>query len=76
MDSPSLAKDGICSMCGGGLSFGVCVGAIFIESENDEAWWLDATIAVCVSIGLYFYGLYTLIKNYQSGNLWYKPSFW
>ena len=44
--------------------------------ENYAAWWLDATIAVTVSIGLYFYGLYTLIKNAKAGNLWWHSSFW
>ena len=34
LDSPSLAKDGICSLCGSGLSFGVCLGAIFIEQVS------------------------------------------
>jgi len=76
IDSPSLAKDGVCSLCGSGLSFGVCLGAAFIEQENYAVWWLDATIAVTVSIGLYFYGLYTLIKNAQAGNLWWRLEFW
>ena len=34
IDSPSLAKDGICSLCGSGLSFGVCLGAVFIEEVS------------------------------------------
>lgn len=28
VDSPSLKKDGICSLCGAGLSFGMCLGGV------------------------------------------------
>lgn len=75
IDSPSLKKDGICSVCGSGLSLGVSIGGLLLLGGAD-AWWLDGTIAVLVSLGLFGYGFYTLHKAFEEGNKWWTAAFW
>lgn len=74
VDSPSLKKDGICSLCGAGLSLGVLVGGSLLLNDVDGSWWLDGAIAVSVSVGLLGYGVFTLVKNAEMR--WWKADFW
>lgn len=74
VDSPSLKKDGICSLCGAGLSLGVMVGGLLLLYDIDGSWWLDGAIAVTVSAGLLVYGLFTLVKNQDLK--WWERQFW
>lgn len=75
LNSASLVKDGICSVCGGGLSAGVYIGAVLLQNDVNS-WWLDAAVAVVVSAGLFVYGHYTLIMNGRAGNKWWTKAFW
>ncbi|KAL1499472.1 hypothetical protein AB1Y20_011675 [Prymnesium parvum] len=74
-DSPSMRKDGACSLCGGVLSLGVCIGASASLSDS-SLFWIDASVAVAVSAGLLLYGLFILNKNAQQNNRWWSVGFW
>jgi divalent metal cation (Fe/Co/Zn/Cd) transporter len=73
--SPSLKKDAACSLCGAVLSLGVCVGAAAVGAD-EALWWVDALVALLVSVGLLLYGAFTLYKNGVQGNRWWRASFW
>ena len=74
--SASMKKDAACSLCGAILSLGVCIGAAAVGA-NEQLWWIDAVVALVVSIGLLLYGLYTcLIKAVNDGNKWWTKDFW
>lgn len=73
--SPSMRKDGLCSLCGALLSLGVLIGAGVVSGDKN-GWWIDAAVAVVVSAGLLLYGVYTLWKNARQGNEWWTAAFW
>lgn len=73
--SASMKKDAACSLCGCTLSLGVCAGAAAVGADA-RLWYIDALVAVVVSVGLLLYGLYVLVKNARQGNRWWGPAFW
>ena len=72
--SPSLKKDGACSLCGALLSLGVAVGAALHDIPS--MWWFDGAVALSVAIALGVSGLYTLWKNARQSNAWWTVRFW
>ena len=72
---PNRSADGACSICGGMLSLGVCIGGSAANGDS-RLWWIDAVVAVSISAGLFLYGLFTLWKNSKQGNVWWRSSFW
>ena len=73
--SASMKKDAACSMCGAILSLGVCVGAAAVGA-NANLWWIDAVVALVISVGLLLNGLSTCWKNVNQGNRWWTLDFW
>jgi len=73
--SASLKKDAACSLCGAVLSLGVCIGAAAVGAD-EKLWFVDALVALLVSLGLLAYGSYTLLKNRRQGNVWWRATFW
>ena len=73
--SPSMKKDAACSLCGATLSLGVCVGAAVVGADA-QIWFIDALVALLVSLGLLVYGLLVLFKNKTQGNRWWQLAFW
>ena len=75
IDSPSLRKDALCSFCGALLAFGVLAGTT-IEHHSPSVWYIDACVALIVSVGLLIHGIYTLFKNAMQRNRWWRPCWW
>jgi divalent metal cation (Fe/Co/Zn/Cd) transporter len=73
--SPSMRKDAACSLCGAFLSVGTCVSAGAVTAD-ESVWFLDALVAILVSVGLLLYGAYVLAKNAAQRNRWWTASFW
>ena len=73
--SASMKKDAACSLCGAILSLGVCVGAAVVGSDP-HLWFIDAVVALLVSVGLLAYGSYVCVKNAEQGNAWWTLRFW
>jgi len=75
LDSPSLRKDGLCSVCGSVLSMAVLLASALQYSGN-EVWWLDGAAAVVISAGLMAVGLRTVVRNIAVGNRFWTLGFW
>lgn len=75
LNSIALKKDALCSLCVGIVSIGVFITAV-IYVNHPGVWWLDAIIAVIVSLALICYGGFTLIHSIVRDQRWYKSSFW
>jgi divalent metal cation (Fe/Co/Zn/Cd) transporter len=69
LDSKCMKKDAISNLAGMVLSLGVCISTSLYESRG--IWWLDAAIALFVSVLLFQYGMRTLLHN-----KWYDKQFW
>lgn len=59
LDSPSLYKDGICSMIGTILSLSLFVDTLIIKG-TPAAWWIDPVVAIGCGIASFVYGVRTL----------------
>ena len=73
--SASMKKDAACSLCGAVLSLGVCIGAAAVGADP-KLWFIDAVVALFVSLGLLVYGVYVCAKNASQGNAWWTLQFW
>ncbi len=63
--SPSLRKDGLCSLIGCILGAAMFFNALLAMMSSDEAWWwLDPTVALFCALGALGYGLYGMYKAY------------
>jgi hypothetical protein len=51
IDSPSLRKDGICSLMGTILSGALCLNTLIIEQVVPSAWWIYPAVAFTCGIG-------------------------
>lgn len=61
LDSPSLYKDGICSVIGTTLSASLFVDTLIIKGAP-SAWWIDPVVAIGCGIASFGYGLRSLHK--------------
>lgn len=75
LDSSSLRKDGLCSVCGSLLSVAVLVSSS-LQYAGDGIWWLDGAAAVAISAGLFVVGMRTMVHNALQGNRFWDPRFW
>lgn len=65
LKSPSLRKDGLCSMIGSILGFAMFFNALLTMMSDDSAWWwLDPIVALFCAMGALGYGLYGVYKAY------------
>lgn len=60
LQSPSLYKDGVCSLIGTILAIGLFVNTLIIESAPD-AWIIDPIVAAGAGIGAIIFGMYGVI---------------
>ena len=72
--SPSLRKDGMCSLAGALMSSGVLVSAVI--EELTPIWWFDSVVALIVASGLGVKGGLSLASDAQSGVRWWSAHFW
>jgi len=63
LNSPSLYKDGVCSLIGTILAIALFVNTLIIESAH-EAWWIDPVVAICAGVGSILFGLYGVCTGY------------
>ena len=63
LSSPSLYKDGICSMIGTILSASLLVNSIIIKNQG-KAWWLDPAVALLCGLGALYIGLTSVYHDY------------
>lgn len=59
LDSPSLYKDGICSMIGTILSASLFINTLIIKAAP-SAWWIDPVVAIGCGLASLIYGMRTL----------------
>lgn len=66
LQSPSLRKDGLCSLIGTILGFAMFFNAMLASSSLDKEglWWLDPIVAFFCALGALGYGLYGIHKAY------------
>jgi len=77
LDSPSLRKDGVCSIVGAIMAFCVALSAgIRQRGAGHNSWWTDGAVAIVVALCLLVYGLRTLVKNYRANIRWWRGEFW
>ena len=63
LSSPSLYKDGICSLIGTILSASLLVNSIIIKNQG-KAWWLDPAVALLCGLGALYIGLTSVYHDY------------
>ena len=61
LDSPSLYKDGICSMIGTTLSASLFIDTLIIKGTA-SAWWIDPVVAIGCGFASFGYGVQALYK--------------
>lgn len=59
LDSPSLYKDGICSLVGTFLAASLFVNTLIIAAAP-SVWWIDPTVAFLCGLGSIVYGVVSL----------------
>lgn len=63
LNSPSLYKDGVCSLIGTILAIALFMNSLIIESAPD-AWWIDPLVAIIAGAGAITFGLYGICMAY------------
>lgn len=61
LDSPSLYKDGVCSLIGTILAATLFIDTLIIRN-SPGAWFIDPLVALLAGVGAFFYGI---------GGMWY-----
>jgi len=56
LNSPSLKKDGICSLIGTIMAVALFINTLII-AQKEEAWWIDPVVAILVGLFAFFYGI-------------------
>lgn len=64
LQSPSLYKDGICSMIGTVLSASLFIDTLIITAAP-SAWLLDPIVAIGCGLASFVYGMWTLYKAWR-----------
>jgi len=68
LSSPSLYKDGVCSLIGTILAIALFVNSLIIQSAP-EAWWIDPLVAICAGSAAIVYGLSGVCLGYYRDKL-------
>mmetsp|Transcript_21371 Transcript_21371/g.29956 ORF Transcript_21371/g.29956 Transcript_21371/m.29956 type:complete len:352 (-) Transcript_21371:347-1402(-) len=77
LDSPSLNKDGICSLMGTVLAASLFVNTVIILATDGAAWWLDPTIALIAGVASLAIGLYGIYEPFvMRGIPVLSPKWW
>lgn len=75
LNSPSLRKDGICSLIGTALGISLFIDTL-IEVENDNLWWLDPVVAFIAGGIAAYLGVQALQKAQAAGIPVFDKSWW
>jgi Co/Zn/Cd efflux system component len=75
LDSPSLYKDGICSLIGTFLSGSLLLTTAIID-KAPGAWYIDPIISLLIGICAIWYGFKIVVDMLKSGIPIYLPSWW
>ncbi|KAL7478491.1 hypothetical protein ACHAW6_004252 [Cyclotella cf. meneghiniana] len=75
LDSPSLYKDGICSLIGTSLSGSLLATTAIIE-EIPEAGYIDPVVSLLVGLTAIVYGFRAIIRLVMDGVPIYHPEWW
>lgn len=63
LSSPSLHKDGICSLIGTVLALSLVINSAIIKS-NSKAWWLDPVVALLCGLASLYVALKSIYHDY------------
>ena len=75
LDSPSLHKDGICSLIGTSLSASLLLTTAIVE-EHPKAGYLDPVVSLLVGIAAIVYGFKVIIDLLVNGVPIFHPEWW
>ena len=76
LDSPSLHKDGICSLIGTALSASLFVTTLIIVAAP-SAWWIDPTVALVCGFASIVYGLWSVrVARYKDSLPVFSLEWW
>lgn len=75
LDSPSLHKDGICSLIGTCLSASLLLTTAIVE-EHPKAGYVDPVVSLLVGIAAIFYGFKVIIALLVDGVPIFHPEWW
>ena len=75
LDSPSLHKDGICSLIGTCLSASLLLTTAIVE-EHPKAGYLDPVVSLLVGIAAVFYGFKVILALLVDGVPIFHPEWW
>jgi len=60
LNSPSLYKDGVCSLIGTCLALSLFFNTVLSLSTDGQLWWLDPSVALICGVSCLIYGLYSI----------------
>ena len=75
LDSPSLYKDGICSLIGTCLSASLLLSTAIID-RAPGAWYIDPIVSLIIGVGAIVYGFRVVFKMVQSGVPIFHRDWW
>lgn len=75
LDSPSLYKDGICSLIGTCLSGSLLLTTAIVD-ERPNAGYLDPVVSLLVGVTAIFYGFKVIIALLHDGVPIFHPEWW
>ena len=67
LNSPSLYKDGLCSLIGTTLSASLFIDTLIITG-SPSSWWIDPVIAIGCGFASFGYGVHAIWKNWFYGD--------
>lgn len=77
LHSPSLYKDGLCSLIGASLALSLFFNTVLSLSTEGMLWWLDPAVALICGVGSLIYGLYSVYVPFvKEGLPIFTPSWW
>lgn len=75
LDSPSLHKDGVCSLIGTCLSASLLFTTAIVDSAPG-AWYIDPIVSLIIGVSATVYGFRVVIKMMQDGVPIFNPGWW
>mmetsp|Transcript_39255 Transcript_39255/g.83827 ORF Transcript_39255/g.83827 Transcript_39255/m.83827 type:complete len:262 (-) Transcript_39255:121-906(-) len=75
LDSPSLYKDGICSLIGTCLSASLLLTTAIID-HTPGAWYIDPIVSLIIGVSSIVYGFSVVFKMVQNGIPIFHPGWW
>lgn len=75
LDSPSLQKDGICSLIGTVLSASLFIDGIIIN-QNPGSWWVDPFISLLCGFLAILIGVHAMYGAHKEGLPIFSPRWW